>query len=141
MSAYEQSQEQLNQWFKSFGLDGKGLSSSAKNIATLNEQLTKAALSAAEKSAEVSGNWNREVLDQMASGNDAGLSPPERAEAATRISSEIVKSSSRNMQAYAEIARELQKETMALLIDASRGEAKEASGSDQSSEAEAKTDD
>ena len=137
MSAYEQSQEQLKQWLQSFGLDEKGLSSSAKNMATLNEKLTKAALSAAEKSAEVSGNWTREMLDQMASGSGAELSPAQRAEAATRVSSEIVETSTRNMNEYADIARKLQMETMALLINASKGKTEEASSSDQSREAKA----
>ena len=120
MSAFDQSQEQFKQWLQAVGFDDEELKNSTKNIAVLNERLAKAAISAAKKTAEVSGNWTRETLDQMAEGNKSELSSAERAEAASRISSEVMKSSAKNMKEYAEIARDLQVETMAAMVDASR---------------------
>ncbi len=121
MATFDQSQEQLKQWLQAIGFDDREFRNSTTNMAVLNERLATAAISAAKKSAEVSGNWTRTTLDQMAEGSKADLSSSERAEAASRISSEVMKSSVRNIEEYADIARNLQMETVAAMLDATRG--------------------
>jgi len=110
-----------------FPVDTGAMEDVYKNTAALNEKLSNVALSAAEKSAEVSGKWTKETLDKLSGMSQAKADPADYAKAVTDFASASAEVAAENMAAFAEIAKKVQMETVELMMSAGKDLGEEAS--------------
>ena len=93
-----------------FPVDTKAMDDAFKNQAALSEKLSGVALSAAEKSAEISSKWTKETLAKLNDITKAKAEPADYAKAFTDFASANAEVASENMAAFAEIAKKVQME-------------------------------
>ena len=103
-----------------FPVDTKAMEDAYKNQAALNEKLSGVALSAAEKSAEISSKWTKETLAKMSEMSKAKSDPADYAKALTDFTSANAEVAAENMAAFAEIAKKVQMETAELMMSAGK---------------------
>ncbi|SEL22438.1 hypothetical protein SAMN05443999_104126 [Roseovarius azorensis] len=103
-----------------FPVDTKAMEDAFKNQATLNEKLSGVALSAAEKSAEISNKWTKETLAKLAEMSKAKAEPADYAKAMTDFASANAEVAAENMAAFAEVAKKVQMETVELMLSAGK---------------------
>ena len=103
-----------------FPVDTKAMEDAFKNQATLNEKLSGVALSAAEKSAEISNKWTKETLTKLAEMSKAKAEPADYAKAMTDFASANAEVAAENMAAFAEVAKKVQMETVELMLSAGK---------------------
>ncbi|PKQ13529.1 MAG: phasin, PhaP [Alphaproteobacteria bacterium HGW-Alphaproteobacteria-1] len=103
-----------------FPVDTKAFEDSFKNQAALNEKLSGVALSAAEKSAEISSKWTKETLAKLAEISKAKTEPADYAKAMTDFASANAEVAAEHLAAYAEVAKKVQAETVELLLAAGK---------------------
>ena len=103
-----------------FPVDTKAMEDAFKNQATLNEKLSGVALSAAEKSAEISNKWTKETLTKLAEMSKAKAEPADYAKAMTDFASANSEVAAENMAAFAEVAKKVQMETVELMLSAGK---------------------
>ncbi|MCY4259232.1 MAG: hypothetical protein OXC91_03065 [Rhodobacteraceae bacterium] len=85
---------------------------------TVNQKLSELAISAAEKSAEVSTKWGREILGQLNEVNAANENPTDYVRKIADLGTASVGSSADYMTKFAEIARQIQIDTLEVLLSA-----------------------
>ncbi|WP_294612891.1 phasin family protein [uncultured Roseovarius sp.] len=103
-----------------FPVDTKAMEDAFKNQATLNEKLSGVALSAAEKSAEISSKWTKDTLAKLNEVTKAKAEPADYAKAVTDFASANAEVAAENMAAFAEIAKKVQMETVELMMSAGK---------------------
>lgn len=103
-----------------FPVDTKAMDDAFKNQAALSEKLSGVALSAAEKSAEISSKWTKETLAKLNDITKAKAEPADYAKAFTDFASANAEVASENMAAFAEIAKKVQMETVELMMSAGK---------------------
>ncbi len=103
-----------------FPVDTKAMEDAFKNQATLNEKLSGVALTAAEKSAEISNKWTKETLAKLAEMSKAKAEPADYAKAMTDFASANAEVAAENMAAFAEVAKKVQMETVELMLSAGK---------------------
>ena len=111
----------------SFPVDTKAFEDAFKNQASLNEKLTSVALSAAEKSSDISSKWTKETLSKLADMSKAKAEPADYAKALTDFASASAETAAENMAAFAEIAKKVQMDTVELMMAAGKDMSEEAS--------------
>jgi ADP-heptose:LPS heptosyltransferase len=109
-----------------FPVDTTAFEDSFKNQAALNEKLSGVALSAAEKSAEISSKWTKETLAKLAEMSKAKTEPADYAKAMTDFASANAEVAAEHLAAYAEVAKKVQAETVELLLAAGKNIQEEA---------------
>jgi hypothetical protein len=112
----------------SFPVDTTAMDDAFKTTATLNEKLSTVALTAAEKSAEVSNKWAADTLAKLTDMSKAKAEPADYAKAISDFTSSTAEVAAENMATFAEIAKKVQMETVELMM---------AAGKDLTAEAEA----
>jgi hypothetical protein len=112
----------------SFPVDTSAMDGAFKSTATLNEKLSSVALTAAEKSAEVSNKWAADTLAKLTDMSKAKAEPADYAKAISDFASSSAEVAAENMANFAEIAKKVQMETVELMM---------AAGKDMSAEAQA----
>lgn len=115
----------------SFPVDTKAFEDAFKTQATLNEKLAGVALSAAEKSSDISAKWTKDTLSKLADMAKAKAEPADYAKALTDFASASAEVAAENMAAFAEIAKKVQMETVELLMAAGKDITEEASAAVQ----------
>ena len=120
-----------------FPVDTKAVEDAFKTQAALNEKLTAAALSAAEKSSEISGKWTKDTLSKLSEVSKVKDEPADYAKALSDFASASAETAAENMAAFAEIAKKLQTETVELLMAAGKDMTEEASAAVQKAAKEA----
>ncbi|MEM7597520.1 MAG: phasin, PhaP [Pseudomonadota bacterium] len=110
-----------------FPVDTKAMEDAFKNQAALSEKLSGVALEAAEKSAEVSGNWAKTTLAKLTEVTKAKTEPADYAKAMTDFASANAEVAAENMAAFAEIAKKVQVDTVELLMAAGKDMQEDAS--------------
>ena len=115
----------------SFPVDTKAFEDSFKSQAALNEKLTSVALTAAEKSSELSAKWTKDTLTKLADMSKVKAEPADYAKAMTDFASASAEAAAENMSAFAEIAKKVQMETVELLMAAGKDITEEASAAVQ----------
>ncbi|MDX1780861.1 MAG: phasin family protein [Thalassovita sp.] len=120
-----------------FPVDTKAVEDVFKTQAALNEKLTAAALSAAEKSSEISGKWTKDTLSKLSDVSKVKDEPADYAKALSDFASASAETAAENMAAFAEIAKKLQTETVELLMAAGKDMTEEASAAVQKAAKEA----
>lgn len=104
----------------SFPVDTSAMEGSFKTAASLNEKLSGVALTAAEKSSEISSKWAKETLSKMGEISKAKAEPADYAKAMTDFASANAESAAEHMAAFAEIAKKVQMETVELMMAAGK---------------------
>ena len=90
-----------------FPVDTKAFEDAFKNQATLSEKLSGVALTAAEKSAEISNKWTKDTLAKLS-------------EMSKDFASANAEVAAENMAAFAEVAKKVQMETVELMLAAGK---------------------
>lgn len=109
-----------------FPVDTASMEDAFKSATTLNEKLSGVALTAAEKSTEVSNKWTKETLAKLAEMSKAKSEPADYAKAMTDFASSTAEVAAENMAAFAEIAKKVQMETVELMMAAGKDMSEEA---------------
>ncbi len=121
----------------SFNVDTKAFEDAFKNQASLNEKLAGVALTAAEKSSDLSAKWAKDTLSKLADLSKAQAEPADYAKALTDFASASSEAAAQNLAAFAEIAKKVQMETVELLMAAGKDLTEEASAAVQKATKEA----
>ena len=103
-----------------FPVDTKAMEDAFKNQAALTEKLSGVALTAAEKSAEISNKWTKETLAKLGDMSKAKTEPADYAKAMTDFASANAEVAAENLAAFAEVAKKVQMETVELLLAAGK---------------------
>lgn len=122
-----------------FPVDTKAVEDAFKTQASLNEKLTTATLSAAEKSSELSSKWTKDTLAKLTDFAKVKDEPADYAKALSDFAAASAESASENMAAFAEIAKKLQTETVELMMAVGKEVTEEASAAVQKAAKEATT--
>ena len=109
-----------------FPVDTSAMEGSFKTAATLNEKLSGVALTAVEKSTEVSSKWTKETVAKMAEMSKAKADPADYAKAMTDFASASAETAAEHMAAFAEIAKKVQMDTVELMMAAGKDMQEEA---------------
>lgn len=121
----------------SFPVDTSAMTDAFKTTATLNEKLSGVALSAAEKSAEISSKWTKDTLTRLSDMSKAKQDPADYAKAMTDFTSASAEVASEHMAAFAEIAKKVQMDTVELMMAAGKDMSEEASAAVKKATADA----
>jgi len=103
-----------------FPVDTSAFDDAFKNTASLNEKLSGVALTAAEKSAEISSKWAQDTITKLNGFTKAKADPADYAKAMTDFASASAEVAAENMAAFAEIAKKVQTETVELMMAAGK---------------------
>lgn len=109
-----------------FPLDMSAAQDAFKNQAAMGEKMTKVALQAADKSAEISTKWTKETLAKMGDVATAKEDAADYSKAMTEFASAQAELAAENMAAFAEVAKKVQAETVELLMAAGKEMGEEA---------------
>jgi hypothetical protein len=122
-----------------FPVDTKAMEDAFKTQATLNEKLSGLALSAAEKSTEISTKWTKDTLAKLSDMTKVKAEPADYAKAMTDFASAQAEAAAEHMAAFAEVAKKMQMETVELLMAAGKDMTEEATAAVQKVAKEATT--
>lgn len=103
-----------------FPVDTKAVEDAFKNSAALGEKMSKVALDAAEKSAEISSGWTKATLNKVGEMSAAKTEPADYSKAMTDFASATAEMAAENMAAFAEVAKKVQMETVELMLSAGK---------------------
>lgn len=116
----------LQDMMANFPLDMSVAQDAFKNQAALGEKLSKVALQAADKSAEISTKWTKETIAKMGDVASAKEEAAEYGKAVTDFASAQAELAAENMAAFAEVAKKVQTETVELMMAAGKEMGEEA---------------
>lgn len=111
-----------------FPMDTKAMQDAFKTQAAFSEKMSKVALEAAEKTAEVSNKWTKATLAKLGEVSTVKEDPADYSKAMTDYASASAEIASEHLAAFAEIAKRVQMDTVELML---------AAGKDMSAEATA----
>ena len=103
-----------------FPMDTTAMEDAFKTTATLNEKLTAVALTAAEKSSEISSKWTKDTISKMTELSKAKSDPSDYVKAMTDFASASAETAAEHMSAFAEIAKKVQMDTVELMMAAGK---------------------
>jgi hypothetical protein len=109
-----------------FPVDTSSMEDAFKTTATLNEKLSGVALTAVEKSTEISSKWTKETVAKLSEMSKAKTDPADYAKAMTDFASAQAESAAEHMAAFAEIAKKVQMDTVELMMAAGKNMQEEA---------------
>ena len=109
-----------------FPVDTKSFEEAMKNTSALNEKLATVALTAAEKSSDISSKWTKDTITKLTAMTKVPAEPADYAKSVTDFASAAAEVAAENMAAFAEVAKKLQMDTVELLMAAGKDVAEEA---------------
>lgn len=109
-----------------FPVDTSSMEDAFKTTAALNEKLSGLALTAVEKSTEISSKWTKETVAKLSEMSKAKTDPADYTKAMTDFASAQAESAAEHMAAFAEIAKKVQMETVELMMAAGKDMQQEA---------------
>ncbi len=114
----------LQEMMGAFAPDPAAFENAFRAQIALGEKLSRVALEAAERSAEISGRWTRESLERAAgastAASGAGTDPAGYGKAVADLASAQAALAAEQLAALAEVARKAQMETVELVLAAGR---------------------
>jgi hypothetical protein len=110
----------LKDMMGAFPVDTAAMEDAFKTTASLNEKLSGVALTAAEKSTEISSKWTKDTLAKLAEMSKVKAEPADYAKAMTDFASASAEVAAENMAAFAEIAKKVQMDTVELMMAAGK---------------------
>ncbi|RJL04765.1 Phasin [Paracoccus aestuarii] len=109
-----------------FPIDTSSMQEAMKSQSMLGERLARVALSAAERSTEISAQWAKDSLARMGEFAAAKNEPAEYAKAMSDFASASAEVAAEHMAAYAEVAKKVQMDTVDLMLTAGKDMAADA---------------
>ncbi len=103
-----------------FPVDMTAFQDAFKSTAALNEKFARVALEAAEKSAEISTRWTRETIARLGDVATARADAADYAKAIADFTAAQAEVASENLAAFAEVAKNVQTETVELMMAAGK---------------------
>ncbi|CAM3133884.1 Phasin [Paracoccus nototheniae] len=103
-----------------FPIDTSSMQDAMKSQGVLGEKLTRVALSAAERSTEISANWAKDSIARMGELASAKQEPSDYAKAMSDFASAYAELAAEHMAAYAEVAKKVQMDTVDLMLTAGK---------------------
>ena len=119
-----------------FPVDTKAMQDAFKTQAALGEKMSKVALEAAEKSAEVSNKWTKAALAKIGEVSTVKDQPADYAKSMTDFASATAEIAAEHMAAFAEIAKRVQMDTVELMLAAGKDMSAEATAAVQKATAD-----
>jgi len=110
----------LQDMMGAFPVDMSAVQEAYKTQTTLGEKISKVALEAADKSAEISSKWTKETIAKFGDVAKMKEDPAEYSKAATDFASGQYEMVAENLAAYAEVAKKVQMETFELIMAAGK---------------------
>ncbi len=117
----------LKDMMGAFPVDTTSMEASFKTSATLNEKLSGVALSAVEKSTEISSAWTKDTVAKLSDMAKAKSEPTDYAKSMTDFVTAYSEAASEHMAAFAEVAKKVQMETVELMMAAGKDISEDAS--------------
>ena len=108
-------------------VDMSKLQESFTSQAAFGEKMSKVALGAADKSAEVSTKWTKETIAKVGDVSKVKADPADYSKAMTDFASAQAEFASENLAAFAEIAKKVQMDTVELIMAAGKDISEDAS--------------
>ena len=105
---------------QNFPVDTSSMTEAFKTQSQLGEKMTRVALSAAERSTEISAAWAKDTLARMGELAASKEQPADYAKAMSDFASAAAELAAEHMSAYAEVAKKVQMETVDLLMNAGK---------------------
>ena len=109
-----------------FPVDTTSMQEAVKSQGVLGEKLAKVALTAAERSTEISAQWAKDTISRMGEVAVVKTEPSDYAKAMTDFASAYAEVASEHMAAYAEVAKKVQMDTVDLMLTAGKDMASDA---------------
>ena len=103
-----------------FPIDTSSIQEAFKSQTALGEKLARVALSAAERSTEISTQWTKDALARVGELSSAKEEPAEYAKAVSDFASASAELAAEHMAAFAEVAKRLQMDTVDLMLTAGK---------------------
>ncbi|MDO5705565.1 MAG: Phasin [Paracoccus sp. (in: a-proteobacteria)] len=103
-----------------FPVDTSSLSETFRSQTALGEKMARVALSAAERSTEISAQWTKDALARVGELSTAKEEPAEYAKAVSDFASATAELAAEHMAAFAEVAKKLQMDTVDLMLTAGK---------------------
>jgi len=116
----------LKDMMGAFPVDTSSMEASFKTTATLNEKLSGVALSAVEKSSEISSAWTKDTINKLTEMSKAKSEPTDYAKAMQDFATAYSEAASEHMSAFAEVAKKVQTDTVELMMAAGKDLSEEA---------------
>jgi len=117
-------------------VDTKAFQDMFKTQAAFGERMSKVALEAAEKSAEVSNKWTRQTLSKIGEVSTVKDEPADYTRSLTDFASASAEIAAEHMAAFAEIAKRVQMDTVELMLAAGKDVSAEATAAMQKATSE-----
>lgn len=109
-----------------FPIDTSSVQEALKSQAALSEKLARVALTAAERSTEISAQWAKDTIARMGELASSKEEPSDYAKAVTDFASASTEVAAEHMAAYAEVAKKVQMDTVDLMLTAGKDIASDA---------------
>jgi hypothetical protein len=109
-----------------FPIDTSSMQEAMKSQGMLGEKLAKVALTAAERSTEISAQWAKDSIARMGEMAAGKQEPSDYAKAMSDFASSSAEVASEHMAAYAEVAKKVQMDTVDLMLTAGKDMASDA---------------
>jgi hypothetical protein len=122
-----------------FPVDTASMEDAFKTTASLNEKLSGVALTAVEKSTEISSKWTKDTVAKMAEMSKVKAEPADYAKAMTDFASAYAEGAAEHMAAFAEIAKKVQMDTVELMMAAGKDMQEDATAAVKKAATEVKT--
>ena len=103
-----------------FPVDMAAMQDAYKTQAALAEKMSKVALEAADKSAEISSKWTKDTIAKLGGVAAVKEEPADYGKAVTDFASAQAEMAAENMAAFAEVAKKVQMETVELMLAAGK---------------------
>jgi hypothetical protein len=110
----------LKELMDAFPVDTKSMEEAYKNSLALTEKLSHVAIEAADKSADISTKWTKDMLAKLAEMSKAKAEPADYAQSMSDFLSAQAEVATENMAAFAELAKKIQLQTFDLIMGASK---------------------
>lgn len=116
----------LQDMMANFPIDTSSFQEALKSQNVLGEKLAKVALTAAERSTEISAQWAKDSISRMGELAVVKEEPSEYAKSLTDYASASAELAAEHMAAFAEVAKKVQMDTVDLMLTAGKDIASDA---------------
>lgn len=116
----------LQDMMANFPIDTSSVHEALKSHSVLTEKLAKVALTAAERSTEISARWAKDSIARLGELAVVKEEPSEYAKAVTDYASASAEVAAEHMAAFAEVAKKVQMDTVDLMLTAGKDLASDA---------------
>ncbi len=123
----------MQEFMSNFPVDTSSVQEAFKTQTALGEKMTRVALSAAERSTEISAQWAKDTIARVGELASSKEDPSEYAKAMSDFASAAAEMASEHMSAFAEVAKKVQMDTVDLMLTAGKDLAEEAQSNVQKS--------